>query len=296
MSIALAKNYIALLDEVFAKASVSVDLRGDIAFTREGANAKEIYYPEIEVKGLGDYSRTAGYPEGGVSVSWKAAEFNYDRGTKIQVDAMDNQETFDIAMGKAGAELQRTCVAPEADAFTFSTLAGLTGVTAPAAADLANAAAFLSALRAAVNQFDNDEVPETDRILYATPTLLNSLEDLDTTKSQKILEGFAKIIKVPQKRFISAIDLRSGRADDNNLGHYVPASGAKWLNFMLVYAPAVIKYDKHVTGNLIAPEDNQTADAFLLKYRKYAIVDAYYNQRAGIYVHSSNTAASFPSA
>ena len=76
----------------------------------------------------------------------------------------------------------------------------------------------------------------------------------------------------------------------------VPASGAKWLNFMIVYKPAVIKFDKHVASALIPPELNQSADAYLLKYRKYGIVDAYYNQRAGIYVHSSNTAASFPSA
>jgi len=65
---------------------------------------------------------------------------------------------------------------------------------------------------------------------------------------------------------------------------------------MIVYAPAVIKFDKHVVSPLIPPDQNQSADAYLLKYRKYGIVDAYWNQRAGIYVHSSNTAASFPSA
>ena len=54
MSIALAKNYTDLLDEVFKLASVTSDLTGDIAMTREGANANEILYPEIETKGLGD--------------------------------------------------------------------------------------------------------------------------------------------------------------------------------------------------------------------------------------------------
>ncbi len=296
MSIALAKNYTDLLDEVFKLASVTAELSGDIRMTREGENANEILYPEIETKGLGNYSRTAGYPDGGVDVAWKTAAFNYDRGVKMNIDSMDNQETFDIAAGKAGATLQRTRVAPEADAFTFATLAGLTGVTAPAAADLANAAAFMAALRVAVDQMDNDEVPAEERYLYATPTLINSLEDLDLTKSRRILDGFAKITKVPKTRFISAIDLLSGRADDSYAGHYVPASGAKWLNFMIIYKPCLIKYDKHVVGKLISPDDNQSADAYLLKYRKYGIVDAYYNQRAGIYVHTSNTAASFPSA
>jgi len=81
-----------------------------------------------------------------------------------------------------------------------------------------------------VDTMDNDEVPADQRILYATPTLLNSLEDLDLTKSRRILDGFSKIVKVPKTRFISAIDLLSGRADDSYAGHYVPASGAKWLN------------------------------------------------------------------
>ena len=289
--ITLAKNYTNLLDEVFKLASVTADLSGDIAMTREGANAKEILYPEIETSGLGDYSRSSGYPDGGVNVGWKSAEFNYDRGVKMNIDAMDDQETFNIAAGKAGADLQRTRVAPEADAFTFATLAGLTGVTAPAAADLDTTAKFLAALRAAVDQMDDDEVPAEGRYLYATPALINGVQDLDTTKSKAIFDGFAKITKVPKNRFMSAIDLLSGRADDNYAGHYKPASGAKFLNFMIIYKPCLIKYDKHVASALIPPDQNQSADAYLLKYRKYGIVDAYYNQRAGIYVHTSNTSA-----
>lgn len=291
MSIALAKNYTNLLDEVFKLASVTADLSGDIAMTREGANAEEILYPEIETSGLGDYSRSAGYPDGGVNVAWKSAKFNYDRGVKMNIDAMDDQETFNIAAGKAGATLQRTRVAPEADAFTFATLAGLTGVTAPAAANISTAAQFLAALRAAVDQMDDDEVPAEQRYLFALPNLINSLQDLDSYKSKEVMDNFAVVKKVPKNRFMTAIDMLSGRVDDNYAGHYKAASGAKYLNFMIVYKPALIKYDKHVAGNLIPPDQNQSADAYLLKYRKYGIVDAYFNQRAGIYVHSSNTSA-----
>ena len=291
MAIVLAKNYTNLLDEVFKLASVTADLSGDIAMTRAGANAEEILYPEIETSGLGDYSRANGYPDGGVNVGWKSAKFNYDRGVKMNIDAMDDQETFNIAAGKAGADLQRTRVAPEADAFTFATLAGLAGITAPAAADLDTTAKFLAALRAAVDQMDDDEVPAEGRYLYATPALINGVQDLDTTKSKAIFDGFAKITKVPKNRFMSAIDMLSGRADDNYAGHYKPAAGAKFLNFVIVYKPCLIKYDKHVASALIPPDQNQSADAYLLKYRKYGIVDAYYNQRAGIYVHTSNTSA-----
>ena len=291
MPITLAQNYTDLLDEVFKAASVTAQLSGDVRFTREGANAKTIYYPAIETTGLGDYSRVNGYPKGGVSVGWKSAEFNYDRGTRIQVDVMDNQETFNIAAGKAGAHLMRTKVAPEADAFTFSTLAGLSGVTAPAAAAIASAAAFLAALQEAEDTLDDLEVPATERFLYATPALINSLNTLDSYKSQKVMQDFAGVVKVPKSRFVTAIDMLDGTSENELDGGFVPAEGAKYLNFMIIYKPALIKYDKHVANAPIAPDQNPDADAYLIKYRKYGIVDAYYNQRAGIYVHTSLTSA-----
>ncbi|MBQ9402122.1 MAG: hypothetical protein IJU38_07095 [Clostridia bacterium] len=291
MAIALAKNYTDLLDQEFKKDSVTARLNGDPAFTREGADANEIYYPEIETGGLGDYSRTAGYPDGSVALVWKHATFNYDRGTRIMVDNMDNQETFNLAFGKAGQELQRTKVAPEADAFTFATLAGLTGITAPTAANLASADAFLAALLAATDQMDDDEVPSENRYLFATPSLVNSLMALDTYKSKEVIAQFSEVVKVPKSRFLSAIDMKSGRADDNYIGHYTPGEGAKYLNFVIVHKPSLIKYDKHVANNLLAPGQHTLSDGYVLMYRKYGIVDVYENQREGVYVHTSATAA-----
>ncbi|MEG1778834.1 MAG: hypothetical protein RR263_01940, partial [Oscillospiraceae bacterium] len=171
--ITLAKNYIGLLDEVYKSASVTAELTGDSAMMKAGANANEILYPQINVSGLGDYSRNSGYTNGAVDLVWATAKFNYDRGTKISVDTMDNQETFDISFGMAGAELQRTKAAPEADAFTFATLSGVTGISKAIPATYIDANEFLAALLTAKNKMDEDEVSEESRILYATPTLIN---------------------------------------------------------------------------------------------------------------------------
>lgn len=84
---------------------------------KAGANAREIVYPQISVTGLGDYDRNSGYTQGTVDFTWKSTEYNYDRGAKLSVDVMDNQETYNLAFGMAGAELMRTKVAPEADAW-----------------------------------------------------------------------------------------------------------------------------------------------------------------------------------
>ena len=226
-NIVLAKGYTSLLDEVYRSASVTSDLISDPSLIRQGANVNELIYPQIDVSGLGDYDRNSGYTNGAVNVQWKTAVFNYDRGTKISVDTMDNQETFDIAFGAVGAALQREKVAPEADAFTFATLAGTAGISVATAATYANAEEFLAALLIAKNKMDEDEVPEEGRILYATPTLLNAVMALDTTKSREVLNAFSVRKKVPQSRFYTAIDLLDGKSAGEELGHYRKAEGGK---------------------------------------------------------------------
>lgn len=287
MAIALAKNYTALLDEVYKKASVTADLVSDATMQRAGANANEILYPQIDVSGLGDYSRASGYTSGASNLVWKTATFNYDRGTKLSVDTMDNQETFDIAFGMLGAELQRTRVAPEADAFTFATLAGVTGISKATPATLSDGAAFLAALIVATNKMDEDEVPEEDRILYTTPTLLNGVMALDTTKSREVLASFSAVKKVPQSRFYTAIDLLDGKTAGEEVGFYIKnVAAGKDINFMIVQKAAVIKFDKHIASDIIDPANNENSDAYISKYRKYGIVDAYANKVAGIYLHN----------
>lgn len=283
-TIALAKDYTNLLDEVYKRESVTADLIGDPSMTRAGANANEIVYPQISVTGLGDYSRTSGYTGGAVDLSWKTVSFNYDRGTKIAVDTMDDNESFNLAFGKAGAELIRTKVAPEADAFTFATLAGISGIGIATPATFADASAFLTALLNAKNKMDEDEVPEEGRILYATPTLLNGVMALDSTKSREILAQFAVKKSVPQSRFYTAIDLLDGKTAGEELGHYKKAASGKDINFMIVHKPAVIKFDKHIANDIIAPANNPDSDSYILKYRKYGLVDAYANKVAGIYL------------
>ena len=282
-NIVLAKTYVPLLDEVYKKASVTADLTSDSALMRAGANAKEILYPQISVTGLGNYDRNSGYTGGAVSLDWKTTTFNYDRGTKITVDTMDNAESYNIAFGRAGAALMREKVAPEADAFTFATLSGVSGIST-VSATYADAQEFLRALLEAITKMDEDEVPEENRLLYATPTLLNSVMALDTTKSREVLAKFSKRVAVPQSRFYTAIDLKDGRTEGEEAGHYAKAADGKDINFMIVHKPAIIKFDKHVASNVIAPENNIDMDAYTLKYRKYGLVDVYKNKVAGIYL------------
>lgn len=284
-TIALAKNYTSLLDEVYRAASVTSDLIGDPAMTKAGANANEIIYPQITVTGLGDYDRNSGYTTGAVDLKWKTATFNYDRGTKISVDVMDNEESRNLAFGMAGATLMREKIAPEADAFTFATIAALDNIS-KGTGTISNAEQFLDALLTAWSKMDNDEVPQEQRMLYTTSALLNSVMSLDTTKSREILAKFAVKKVVPQARFYTAIDLLDGKSPGEEAGHYKKATSAADIDFMIVHKPAIIKFDKHIASDIIPASANPDADADLIKYRKYGMVDAYANKRAGIYMHT----------
>ncbi|MFS0843450.1 MAG: hypothetical protein ACLVBT_10640 [Roseburia hominis] len=284
-TIALAKNYINYLDEAYRLASVTSDLTSDPTMSKAGANANEIVYPQISVSGLGDYDRNSGYTTGAVDLKWKTATFNYDRGTRISVDVMDNEESRNLAFGMAGATLMREKAAPEADAFAFATLAALDGIS-KATGTIADASQFLDALLTAWSKMDEDEVPQEQRILYATATLLNSVMALDTTKSREILGKFAVKKAVPQARFYTAIEMLDGKSSGEELGHYKKATSAADINFMIIHKPAVIKFDKHIASNIIPAEANPDADADIIKYRKYGLVEAYANKRAGIYLNS----------
>jgi hypothetical protein len=281
MAINLAKNYSPILDEIYKAASVTEGLVSGADTVRAGTNVNEICYPQIEVTGLGDYDRNSGYVDGSVNVEWKTTKFNYDRGEKISVDCMDDEETFEIAFGQAAQTLIKTQVAPEGDAFTFATLAGTEGVS-EATGTLADGEAVLAALVAATTKMDEDEVPAENRKLFATPTVLNSIKALDTYKSREVLEGFAEIKKVPQSRFYTGIELKKGGADGYG---FVKAADAADINFMIVEPSCLIKFDKHVASNVISPENNPNSDAYIVKYRKYGIVDVYKNKVAGIYCH-----------
>ena len=144
-TIALAKNYLDIIDEVYKSASVTADLTSDASMMRAGANVSEILYRRSRLEDWEIMDRNSGYTSVGcITEMGGPPRFNYDRGAKLEVDTMDNQESMNLAFTRAGAELQRTRVAPEADAFTFATICGFDGITKKAE-NLADAEAFLKA-------------------------------------------------------------------------------------------------------------------------------------------------------
>lgn len=280
-AIELAKSYVPLLDEVYAREVLTSDLDGAPELVQQGANANELIIPMMDMQGLADYSRNSGYVQGDVTLKNETVKCNFDRGRMFWVDSMDDLETAGIAFGRLAAEFIRTKVGPEIDAFRFATYCSKTGI-GKKEETLADGAAVVAALRAASTAMDEDEVSEGDRYLYITPTLYGMISDLDTTKSREILTSFAKIVRVPQRRFYTAIDQLSGGTSEE-AGGYKKADGASDLNFVIVHKPAVIQYHKHAAPKIVTPDANQDGDAYKYGYRLVSIADIYANKLAGVY-------------
>ena len=285
-NITLFKKYINLLDEVYKNAAVTSVLDSDASLAQQGANTNEIVIPKLSMDGLADYSRNGGYVGGSVTLTNETVTFNYDRGRKFTVDAMDNEETAGLAFGKLSSEFLRTRVAPEMDACRVATYAGSSGISkVSAGATLADGAAVISALRGATTQMDEDEVPMEGRILFITPTLKGLVEDMDTTKSREVMGRFSQLILVPQTRFYTAIDLKDGTTSGEEAGGFAKATDGKDINFMVIHKPALLQYTKHTVNKIITPEANQESDGWMFFYRAYGLADAYENKAAGIYLH-----------
>lgn len=287
-SIAFARNYVSVIDEVYQRAGVSGVLNSGRRMVRAGHNAKEIMIPMISVTGLGDYTRNVGYKTGAITYEFETKTFNYDRGIRLFADVMDVEEaSVNDCFVEAGAELMRTQVAPEADTFTFSQIASHTGVTVETEnLSEAEAVDVLKALREITSAMDEKQVTLGSRYLFITPTLKGVLDDYsyaNPTMSNRVLERFARVIEVPQVRFYTAIDLKSG---DTEFG-YAKAATGKSINFMVVEKSAVIKFDKHVASRVFSPDELEALDSYMMKYRKYGIVELFDNKLDGVYVSAA---------
>lgn len=288
-TIALAQKYVPLLDEVYKLSSVTAVLDGAPELARQGANANELIIPMMKMSGLANYNRNSGYVSGDVTLTNETVKCNFDRGRSFVVDTLDDLETAGMAFGRLAGEFVRTKVTPEIDAFRFAKYAALDGISKEIGI-LTNGTDVITALRAAVNKFDEDEVPLDQRYLFITPTLLGLVQDLDTTKSREVMQNFAAIHKVPQTRFYTEIKQKDGKTSGEEEGGYSKGPDAKDIGFMLIHKPAVIQYEKHVAPKIITPEQNQDADAYKFGYRNVGIADAYENKLAGIYMHINEEA------
>ena len=114
-SMSLATKFLPILDEIYKRESLTSIL--DTANERVrfiGAQTAKIF--KVDVDGLGDYNRNAGFVPGSTDGSWETFTLQRDRGRSFTVDTMDNDETLGMALASTLGQFERTRVVPEIDA------------------------------------------------------------------------------------------------------------------------------------------------------------------------------------
>ena len=296
-SIALAQRYLPMMDEIYKVESRSAVL--DTAANRvQFTNANTVNIYTIDAKGMGNYARNSGFVPGNVDGTWKAYALSTDRGRSYMVDALDNEESMNMAFGGLLSVVERQHIVPEIDAYRFATYAYGAAAANKVSADLSTGAAAVAAVDAATVALDNAEVPYEGRILFVSPatyglikagiTRMTMNRDRDVDYNVEMYNSM-RVITVPQPRFVTAITLAQPSAA-GDAGGYSAASGAYNINFMVIHPSAVLQVMKHYVTRIFSPEQNQEADAFLLQPRFVHGAWVLSQKTKGIYVHTAGSA------
>lgn len=299
-SIALAQNFLPMLDEVY-KASSKTSILDATEVEIVNANTVKVFKTAMD--GMGNYGRNTGFVDGSVTGTWETMTLTKDRGRSFMVDAMDNEETIGMAFGTLAGEFIRTKVVPEVDAYRFAKMAGTSNILSATAADITIGTTDVPGMvdegERAMNE---EEVPQEGRLLFISESAYAGLRAKITRTTMNGDNGINKeveiydnmqVIRVPQSRFYTAITLYDGTTNGQTTGGYVgTASTGYKINFMIVHPSAVCQVLKHVKPRIFAPDVNQKADAWKFDYRVYHDTFVYENKTKGIYLHKGATALS----
>ncbi|MCX4276087.1 MAG: hypothetical protein OSJ27_10000 [Candidatus Gastranaerophilales bacterium] len=288
-SLEFAKKFLPVLDDIYKYSSITqgMDAGKKVDFT--GTN--EVNVLKTHTTGLGDYSRTNGYPKGDITANWEILKLTEERGKELSIDRMDNEEMANV-FGIITGQFMRDWVVPEVDAFRFAKYASASDISKATGAVLTKDT-ILAAIDEAVRQMNADEVPLQGRILYINSDLQPLLNHAvarswgSQSAISTMLTNYNGIpIKyVPPTRFYSEIELNDGSA----AWGYKKAASGKNINFMLIYPEAVLQVVKLALPKVFTPDENQDKDMWKFQFRIYHDAFVYENKATGIYLHESTT-------
>lgn len=304
-SIDLITKYIDRLDTVYKQNARTAIFEADASLVQETSEANVVKIAKIAVDGLGDYSRSSGYPQGDVVLSWETHTFSIDRGRMFKVDRMDDVETAGKAFGSLAGEFIRTKVVPEIDAYRFATIAGTDGISGTTGT--LDVTTVKGAVDAAIANLGEAEVDEASMVLFVTPTIKGLLESAIGRELPSGVDQYGQVINrynnipvisVPQTRFYTVIDLLDGKTTGQTNGGYSKHTASSTgeaagenINFILMDARSVFAITKNRVGKIVTPEENQNEDGWRFFFRCYHDMFVLKNKKAGIYCHHVAPAA-----
>ena len=333
----MAGNAIALIqkyatkawDEVYVAESRSAVLDGEKDFLKftgtktvkvakyMGAGLKN--YGRANTPVSGDYAEGSstpyssgdgyGYPVGDIALVWEEFTLSVDRAIQLRIELMDDEETDGLAVAMALKETNRVSVVPEVDAFVFSKLASLAGITNTTAIADPTAGQLgytvngpIYHLNLAFEALDNAEVPAERQIIFVSTSFRNKLRNtneliraIDPSEKKEGIkysieeyEG-RKMITVPNSRFRTLCELLN-----TGNGGYKFASGSQQIDFIVCDPSKIAHVVKYEHVKTYGPGVVQDFDGYKVNVRIYHDLFVMDNKRVGVYVHTSNVAEVAP--
>ena len=287
-SIELASKFLPVIDDIYKADAATTALDTQ---TMDFGGVNEVKVLKVSTTGLGDYSRSTGYPKGDVTAGWETMKLSEERGKEISVDRMDNEETLGMVFGSVTGNFMREWVIPELDAYRFAKYASTAGISSAAAAALTKDD-IITAIDEATAEMDGNEVPQEGRILYVNSDLKAALNSAlarqwsSDGEVNTVLSGYngMKIIYVPKTRFYTKITLNDG---SSAWGYAKDGTDGKAINFMMIHPSAVVQTKKFSLPKIFTPDENQKMDAWLFQFRLYHDCFVYDNKKSGIYLHAN---------
>lgn len=247
----------------------------------------EIKIPKITLQGLGTYNRTDGYTTNPITYTYETRVLTMDRGKRLRIDALDVDEAgFGLAAANVAAEFQRVKVIPEIDSYRYSTLSKNAEITKVYTPDKKTVLSTLLGQLGEVREVTGGEGelviamsrPVYDMIMLSSEVThsldVGNFNQGEIEFSVKTINGVS-IIPVPSARMKTAYTF------DPSDG-FSAASGAKQINWIICPRSAPIAVSKTDNLKIIAPEQNQFADAWDIDYRKYHDIFIPDNKKAAI--------------
>lgn len=262
----------------------------------------EVKIPKMNIQGLADYDRDAGYVQGGITLTYQTKEMTQDRGRKFQLDAMDiDENNFVTTAATVMGEFQREKIIPEIDAYRISSIVtaaigakkagmveygyvpGATGTSA-----LRKVKTAIAAIRdagyngALVIQATSNFILELELELAGKITNVTFVKAGIETQVPAV-DG-VPIIPTPSDRMYSSITIYDGKTTGQKEGGYVKGTSALDVNFFVCPRTTPIAVTKQDKMKIFTPDQNQDADAWKMNYRRYHDIWVLDNKLNSIYV------------
>lgn len=265
----------------------------------EGGNTVKV--PKRTVNGLGNYSKTLGYPTAGaVTLSFETFILTQDRAQAFHLDSRDIDETnFLVEAGAVLKQFQTDNVIPEVDSYRYSKIYALANAVASKTGPYTPAVGTIySQLKADILKIQKVIGNTANLVIMMNFTASDMLSrSTEITKTIAVDQSFVngdietKVKKIDGIPIVEVSDdrMKTAYTFSATAGYTVSALGNQ-INWIIMARSAPLAITKLEKPKILAPEQLESGDWWFVGYRRFHDLWIFDRAFDGIYV--SYTAAS----